>query len=73
MLEDLKRNYDVAIIPHFSDELPDGLDALIVIDARILKRSMLYSIDQHLMAGRGLIVMLEPLSSVQSRRAGSEA
>jgi len=60
MLEDLKRNYDVAIIPHFSDELPDGLDALIVIDARILKRSMLYSIDQHLMAGRGLIVMLDP-------------
>lgn len=60
MLEDLKRNYDIAVIPHFAGELPEDLDALIVIDAAILKRSMLYSIDQHVMAGRGLIVMLDP-------------
>ncbi|MBU2582098.1 MAG: Gldg family protein [Alphaproteobacteria bacterium] len=60
MLEDVKRNYDIAVVPYFADELPEGLDALIVIDARILKRSMLYSIDQHLMSGRGLIVMFDP-------------
>lgn len=60
MLEDIKRNYDIAVIPQFADSLPEGLDALIVVDARALKRSMLYSIDQHLMAGRGLIVMLDP-------------
>ncbi|KUO58646.1 MAG: hypothetical protein APF80_08870 [Alphaproteobacteria bacterium BRH_c36] len=60
MIEDLKQNYDIAVIPHFADELPPGLDALVVIDAPILKRSMLYSIDQHLMSGRGLIVMLDP-------------
>ncbi|MBU1210748.1 MAG: Gldg family protein [Alphaproteobacteria bacterium] len=60
MIEDLKQNYDIAVIPHFADELPPGLDALVVIDATILKRSMLYSIDQHLMSGRGLIAMLDP-------------
>lgn len=60
ILEEIKRQYDVAIIPHFADRLPEGLDALIIIDAPILKPSMLYSIDQHLMAGRGLIAMLDP-------------
>ncbi|MCB1521259.1 MAG: Gldg family protein [Hyphomicrobiaceae bacterium] len=60
ILEELKRQYDVAIIPHFADALPDGLDALIVFDATILKPSMLYAIDQHVMAGRGLIAMMDP-------------
>jgi gliding motility-associated transport system permease protein/gliding motility-associatede transport system auxiliary component len=60
MLEEIKRHYDVAIIPHFSESLPDGLDALFVIDATILKPEMLRSIDQHVMAGRGLVVLVDP-------------
>lgn len=62
VLEEIKRLHDVAIIPHFADNLPEGLDALIVIDATILKPSMLYAIDQHVMAGRGLIVMMDPFA-----------
>ncbi len=60
ILEEIKRQYDVAIIPHFADTLPDGLDALMVIDASILKPSMLQAIDRHVMAGRGLVVMVDP-------------
>lgn len=60
VLEDFKRHYDVAVIPHFDDGLPDGLDALIVVDAPILKQSMLRDIDSHVMAGRGLIAMIDP-------------
>lgn len=59
-LEELKRAYDVAIIPHFADALPTDLDALLVINAPILKPSMLYAIDQHVMAGKGLVAMLDP-------------
>jgi ABC-2 type transport system permease protein len=59
-LEELKRAYDVVIIPHFADALPPDLDALLVIDATVLKREMLYAIDQHVMAGHGLIVMMDP-------------
>ena len=59
-LEELKRAYDVVIIPHFADALPPGLDVLLVIDATVLKREMLYAIDQHVMAGHGLIVMMDP-------------
>ncbi|MDR4305487.1 Gldg family protein [Chelatococcus sambhunathii] len=57
---ELRRGYDVAIIPAFSDRLPDGLDAVIVMGATFLKREMLYSIDQAVMRGAGLIVMIDP-------------
>lgn len=60
VLEELKRAYDVAVLPHFADTLPDDLDAVIVIKAPILKRSMLYALDQHVMAGKGLVVMMDP-------------
>ncbi len=60
ILEEIKRQYDVAIVPHFADALPDGLDALLLIDATILKPEMLRSIDAHVMAGRGLVVLMDP-------------
>ena len=59
-LEELKRSYDVVVIPHFADALPQDLDVVLVIDATVLKREMLYAIDQHVMAGHGLIVMMDP-------------
>ncbi|SDP06809.1 ABC-2 type transport system permease protein [Filomicrobium insigne] len=68
-LEDVKRQYDVAIIPHFSDTLPEDLDALIVMDATILKSDLLYQIDQHVMAGKGLIVMIDPHARFNSGNA----
>ena len=60
VLEELKRTYDVAIIPHFSETLPSDLDVLLVVDAKILTRKMLYSIDQFAMNGGGLIVLMDP-------------
>ena len=57
---ELRRAYDVAIIPAFADRLPDDLDAVIVMGANFLKREMLYSIDQAVMRGAGLIAMVDP-------------
>ena len=59
-MAELRRAYDIAVIPYFKDALPEGLDLLILIDTTILKREMLYAIDQFLMAGGGLIVMMDP-------------
>jgi len=59
-MAELKRAYDLAVIPHFKDQLPEGLDVLVLIDATILKREMLYSIDQFVMNGGGLVVMMDP-------------
>lgn len=70
LLEDLKRSFDVAVVPHFSDRLPDDLDVLLVVDATILKKEMLYSIDQFAMAGGGLVILMDPhLRSNQSSNA----
>lgn len=70
ILEELKRTYDVAIIPHFSEVLPGDLDVLLVADATILTRKMLYSIDQFAMNGGGLIILMDPyLRSNQSSNA----
>ena len=59
-MAELKRAYDIAVIPHFKDILPDGLDVLVLIDTTILRREMLYAIDQFVMKGGGLVVMMDP-------------
>ncbi|MBT6566937.1 MAG: ABC transporter permease subunit [Candidatus Puniceispirillum sp.] len=60
ILEELKNQFDIAIIPYFGDSLPNDLDALLVIDTPVLKTDMLRSIDAHVMAGKGLMVMVDP-------------
>lgn len=59
-MSELKRSYDIAVIPYFKPEIPAGLSALVVIDASILRREMLYAIDQFVMAGGSLVVMVDP-------------
>ncbi|MGI9334977.1 MAG: Gldg family protein [Gammaproteobacteria bacterium] len=59
-LDALKREHDVSVIPYFRDELPGDLDVLVVMDASVLRREMLYAIDQHVMRGGGLVVLLDP-------------
>lgn len=59
-ISQLKQAYDIAIIPSFTSDFPDNLDVLLVIDATILQRDMLYQIDQFVMRGGSLIVMMDP-------------
>lgn len=59
-MAELKRSYDIAVIPYFKTKIPDGLSALLVIDASILRGEMLYAIDQFVMKGGSLIVMVDP-------------
>ena len=59
-LAELKRSYDMAVIPYFKSELPEGLDVLLIVDATILRREMLYAIDQFVMNGGNLIVLMDP-------------
>lgn len=57
---ELKRAYDLAVIPFFEASLPDGLDALLLIDTALFKKEMLYAIDQFVIGGGSLIVMIDP-------------
>ncbi len=70
VIDELQRAYDVAVVPSFSETLPQGIDALVVIDATILKPRMLCAIDQHVMQGKGLVVLTDPF--VRSNRASNE-
>ena len=70
-LAELRASGDLAVAPYFADALPAGLDVLVAIDATVLKRSMLRSIDHFVAGGGALIVLLDPFvrSSPTSRRA----
>jgi ABC-2 type transport system permease protein len=59
-MAELKRSYDIAVIPYFKPEIPPGLNALIIVDASVLRREMLYAIDQFVMNGGSLVVMVDP-------------
>ncbi|MDH3280856.1 MAG: Gldg family protein [Gammaproteobacteria bacterium] len=59
-LTELRQAYDVAVVPYFKERLPDDLDVLVVIAAGILRRDMLYAIDQFVMRGGSLIVLTDP-------------
>ena len=62
IISELQNSYDVAIIPFFSETLPDNLDALILINAKILRQSLLRELDEFLFNGGSLIVLLDPFS-----------
>ena len=64
-LAELKRAYDIAVIPYFKKTLPQHLDAILVIGANIIHQDMLYAIDQFVMKGGSLLVMLDPFSRVK--------
>tara|TARA_Y100000294_G_scaffold37059_1_gene32634 strand:- start:1471 stop:4020 length:2550 start_codon:yes stop_codon:yes gene_type:complete len=59
VLSELKKAYDVAIIPYFKNTLPEDIDTLIVIGANILQEEMLFKIDQLVMNGKSIVVLLD--------------
>ena len=69
-VEELKRLHDVSIIPFFSETLPEGLDVLLVLQGTVLKRRMLWAIDQFVMSGGTLIAAMDPM--VQFDRPSNE-
>lgn len=77
-LAELRATSDLVVVPYFADALPDDLDVLVVIDATVLKHSMLHSIDRFVAGGGSLIVLLDPFvrfnrASGQTRPAPSES
>ena len=55
----------MAVVPFFKSSLPDDLDALLLIGTDILRADMLYRIDQYVMSGGSLIVMIDPYTRVK--------
>ena len=50
----------------FSKKLPEDIDLLLIIGTNILQKEMLYSIDQHLMSGKNLVILLDSFYRINS-------
>ena len=70
-LGELRATADLAVVPYFADELPADLDVLLVVDAPVLKRSMLRSIDRLVARGGTLIVLLDPFARFSRASRGT--
>ena len=69
-IDELKRRYDLALVPFFDRQLPDNIDVLIVLQSAVLKRSMLRAIDRFVVGGGTLIALLDPY--VRSDQASNQ-
>jgi ABC-type uncharacterized transport system involved in gliding motility auxiliary subunit len=57
-------HFEVEVVPPTSDELPDDLDALMVVQPRGFQDSTLYLIDQWALSGKPLLVFVDPQCEV---------
>ena len=69
ILEELKNQYDVTVIPHFAEALPKDIDVLVVIDTPILRRGMLVAIDKHIAGGSGTLLLVDPYQRMNEANA----
>ena len=69
ILEELRANYDVSIIPYFSDGLTDTYDVLIVFDTPVIRKETLRDIDPPYTKWKGAIIMLDPFQRMNSANA----
>jgi ABC-2 type transport system permease protein len=69
VLEELKSQYDVSIIPYFSNGLKETYDVLVIFDAPVIRKETLKDIDLHIQSGKGAILMLDPFQRMNSANA----
>ena len=72
VIEDLKRQYDVSVLPYFAEGLDEQYDVLIIFDAPIIRHTMLKAIDKHIQQGRSAILMLDPFQRMNEANARLE-
>ncbi len=72
IIEDLKRQYDVSVLPYFAESLDEQYDVLIIFDAPILRQTMVEAIDKHIQQGRSAIIMLDPYQRMNEANARLE-
>ncbi|OVE75235.1 hypothetical protein BVX97_05330 [bacterium E08(2017)] len=63
---EIQKNYDIRTIPTDADQIGSAIDALIVVHPKELPSHTLYAIDQFVMRGGRLIVLLDPLCTVDT-------
>ena len=66
VIAEIEQQFDVVRIDEQAAALPDDLDALLVVHPKNLGDSLLYSIDQYLLAGRPAAFFLDPVAELDT-------
>lgn len=66
-VKQLKNDYNVINVSNESVEIPFNVDVLIVINPQNLNTNFTYALDQYILRGGKLILMVDPASSVAGR------
>ena len=62
VLETINSNYDVEQLAQNVSEIPDGIDALLIVHPAIVTDSAQYAIDQYVLRGGPALIFLDPLA-----------
>ena len=68
---ELKKQYDVVPVPMEAEEIPNGIDSLLLIHPKEIGDQALFAIDQFVLKGGRLVAFVDPMciSEEQSRNA----
>ncbi len=69
ILEELKSQYDVSIIPYFAEGISEKYDALIILDVPMIRKKTLVDIDRHMQEGRGVVLLIDPFQRMNNANA----
>ncbi len=62
VLETINSNYDVVQIAQNASEIPEGVDALLIVHPAIVTDGAKYAIDQYVLRGGPALIFLDPLA-----------
>lgn len=69
---ELKKNFDVEILQPTMEEVPDGITLLVVMHAKEISERTEYAVEQYLLRGGRLIVLVDPSSNHEARTSRSQ-
>ena len=70
LVQQLKENYELDEIAPTAQELPSGLDLLLVVHPKNLDAKLQYAIDQYVLKGGNAVVFVDPFCIVELQSAG---
>ena len=68
VLREMRATFDIETIPPTANELPADLDCLMVVHPKGLSDALTYRIDQHILAGGGAIIFVDPMAEAEPQQ-----
>lgn len=69
-VSELEKNFEVENLPLTTEEIPDDINILMVMHPKEFGKRLMYAIDQYVLRGGHLVVMVDPNSREDMRTSG---